>query len=42
MPIDPSSYGPDVWEMYEQAYQEILNYEEEQEYEESLALQRVG
>lgn len=42
MPADPSLYGPDVWELYESAYQEILNYQEEQEYEESLALQRAG
>ena len=42
MPIDPSSHGPDVWELFERAYQEILEYEEEQKYEESLALQRAG
>ena len=42
MPIDPSSYGPDVWELYEQQYEEIQNYYEEEEYYEEVALQRVG
>jgi len=43
MPIILDSYSSDVWEMYDQLYEEIQNYyEEEKDYEESLALQRVG
>ena len=42
MPVDPSSCGPDVWEMYERQYEEIQNYYEEEEYYEEIALQRAG
>jgi hypothetical protein len=27
---NPELYGPDVWELFELQYQEILDYEEEQ------------
>lgn len=39
---NPELYGPDVWELFEAQYQEILDYEEEQRYEQTLALQRAG
>ena len=42
MPVNPALIGPDVWEMYEQQYEEIMNYYEEEKFYEEIALQRAG
>jgi len=33
---------PDCWEVHDQEYEEIMNYYEEEQYNEEIALQRAG
>ena len=42
MPIILDSYSSDVWEMYDQLYEEIQNYYEEEQNEAYYELQRAG